>query len=160
MAMKCPICRSADVQHSIGDRAQCLSCGGLLNARGESVDRGPDETTRAVMEARLRPRTDNVVGNLADLQRVGAASAPDDSVPEVQLPTGVDPARIPGPDSPPVTASEVQAAMSSTGDVSADGGRTEVLDVAKQGQADISNAAAENVTPVEPASDGAPPEGV
>lgn len=95
MATKCPTCRSADTQTSIGDRNQCLHCGALFDSKGDAVERGPDQTTREVMEARLRPRQDTLSGNLADLQRFGAAKAPDPKAHEFVLPEGVDTDRLP-----------------------------------------------------------------
>lgn len=143
MALKCPYCGSADVQYTIGDRAQCLNCAGLLNAKGESVDRGPDETTRAVMEARLAPRKDGLVGNLADLQRLGGQEAPNPKNDAFQMPAGTSTDQIIKADDPVSSVSDVQAAMSSTGDVSeGKDGYREPIDPAKQAQADASKQAA------------------
>lgn len=140
VALKCPHCGSADIQHSIGDRAQCVNCGGLLNSKGEAVNRGPDETTRAVMEARLAPRRDGLVGNLADLQRLGSQEAPNPKNDAFNLPPGDFAAKG---DEVVASASEIQASMSSTGDVSEgkDGFR-EAMDPAKQGEAKASREAA------------------
>lgn len=95
MAMICPSCGSADSAAGLSDTTQCLQCGALYNSKGEAADRGIDQTTRDVALARLAPRTDHVVGNLADLQRLGAEKAVDPKDDNFVLPAGVDPARVP-----------------------------------------------------------------
>lgn len=115
MAYKCPVCSSSTVSHNIGDNMQCLVCGQLFNSKGETLERGPDATTRAVNDARMAPRTTNLAGNYADVQRFGAAKATDAKAEEFVLPAGVDKADVAGKDDPVNRPSEVVAEMSSTG---------------------------------------------
>lgn len=75
---KCPNCGSPETQ-TLLDRDQCLVCGQQFNAAGK-VSGGIDESTRADYLRRLAPRETNVVGNIADLQRGGAAAASGDEV--------------------------------------------------------------------------------
>ena len=114
MAASCPTCRSSTVSHGIGDNLQCLSCGQLFNSKGEAVERGPDQTTRDANAARMAPRTTNLSGNLADLQRFGAAKAPDPKAEEFVLPPGVTKDDVAGKDSPVNQVSEVVAQASRT----------------------------------------------
>lgn len=114
MAYKCPVCGSTTVSHNIGDNLQCLTCGQLFNSKGDTVDRGPDATTRAVNEARMAPRTTNLAGNYADLQRLGGEKATDPKADAFALPAGVDKDDVAGRNSPTNQVSEVAAEMSST----------------------------------------------
>lgn len=85
MAVKCPNCRSVNTQ-SLLDRDQCVDCGQQFNADGK-LSGGIDESTREDYIRRLAPRETNVVGNLADVQRGGAAVLKD----EGSVSTGVEP---------------------------------------------------------------------
>lgn len=101
MAMKCPNCGGADVSTGLRDNYQCVKCGALFDSTGATVANGPDESTRQAILDRLAPRTGGgIVGNLADLQRMGAERAPDPAEPEFVLPPGSEDA---------VPASEVEA---------------------------------------------------
>lgn len=51
------------------DKESNLNAGLLTDAEG------PDDATREAILSRLEPRVPSVVGNLADLQRAGAAVA-------------------------------------------------------------------------------------
>lgn len=95
MAMVCPECGGTDVAAGLSDTTQCLSCAALFDSKGGKVEVGPDQTTRDVAMARLAPRTQHVVGNLADLQRLGAEKAVDPKDDNFVLPAGVDPKRVP-----------------------------------------------------------------
>lgn len=75
MALACPSCGSTDTVSAVQDN-QCLGCGKRFDNAGNATEGGLDATTRAAIERRLEPRTTNVVGNLADLQRLGADQAP------------------------------------------------------------------------------------
>lgn len=77
MASKCPNCGSTEMQEHAWTR-QCLTCGRLSDHDGNMVDVGAGASTREAIEARLRPRETVVVGNLADLQRMGAELAQTD----------------------------------------------------------------------------------
>lgn len=94
MATKCPTCGSHETQ-SILDRDQCVSCGQQFNADGK-LSAGMDESTRQDFLRRMAPRQTNVVGNLADLQRGGAAVVKDEgSVSDgVEPPPGVSPESV------------------------------------------------------------------
>lgn len=109
MAMKCPNCGQADTAALVADQNQCYLCGALFNAQGELVERGPDKTTREVMEARLRPRTDHPVGNYADLQRLGAQKVEDPNETAFPVPPGVDLSRV--PDGEARSSSDVVSSM-------------------------------------------------
>ena len=85
MATKCPNCRSVNTQ-SLLDRDQCVDCGQQFNADGK-LSGGIDASTREDYLRRLAPRETNVVGNIADLQRGGAAVLKD----EGSMSTGVEP---------------------------------------------------------------------
>lgn len=89
MAMKCPVCSSADTAAGI-DNYMCHNCGALFDGNGEKVDKGLGQSTRDELLRRLEPKQDNVVGNLADLHRLGAMNAADPSEPAFALPPGVD----------------------------------------------------------------------
>jgi hypothetical protein len=94
MATKCPNCRSLNTQ-SLLDRDQCVDCGQQFNADGK-LSGGIDASTREDYLRRLAPRETNVVGNIADLQRGGAAVLKDEgSVSDgVEPPPGVSPAGL------------------------------------------------------------------
>lgn len=94
MAVKCPACGSADTAAAI-DNSHCLNCGAIINAEGKQVEPGLGQSTRDAIEAQLKPREHNVVGNLADVQRLGAIKAPDPSEPAFQMPAGADPDKVP-----------------------------------------------------------------
>lgn len=91
---KCPNCRSLNTQ-SLLDRDQCVDCGQQFNAEGK-LSGGIDASTREDYMRRLAPRETNVVGNLADLQRGGAAVLKDEgSVSDgVEPPPGVSTAGL------------------------------------------------------------------
>lgn len=87
MAMKCPN-GHPDVAAALGDVSTCLTCGVSFDGEGNIVrkeDGGPF-----------------VVGNLADLHRLGAENAPKESEPEFVLPAGAEDAvpasEMPAPD--------------------------------------------------------------
>lgn len=94
MATKCPNCRSLNTQ-SLLDRDQCVDCGQQFDANGK-LSGGIDASTREDYLRRLAPRETNVVGNLADLQRGGAAVLKGEgSVSDgVEPPPGVSPAGL------------------------------------------------------------------
>jgi hypothetical protein len=133
MAARCPNCGSNTVSHNLGDNLQCLSCGQLFDSKGDTVERGPDATTRAVNEARMAPRTTNLAGNYADLQRLGGEKAPDPKEEAFKLPPGVDKADVAKGDTVN-QPSEVVAGMSRTDVEPAD----EKVDAAKALQAKAS----------------------
>lgn len=86
---KCANCGSRNTQTGI-DTFQCLDCGALTNYEGEQVDKGLGATTRDELNARANKTYEpNLVGNIADLQRLGAAKAPDPKAEEFKLPPGV-----------------------------------------------------------------------
>lgn len=74
MALKCPSCRSLSTQ-ALVHHYQCNDCGALATFDGKPADAGPDADTRAVYEKNLAPRETNIVGNFADLQRLGGGDA-------------------------------------------------------------------------------------
>lgn len=74
MAVKCPVCNSTLVQQTITG-GQCLSGGHLFDNEGKEAQPGAGASTRAAVEATLRPRQTVMVGNLADLQLMGARDA-------------------------------------------------------------------------------------
>lgn len=114
MAYKCPNCGSSTVSHNLGDSIQCLTCGQLFDSKGDARDVGPDATTRAVMEARLAPRTTNLAGNYADLQRLGGEKAADPKEPAFKLPAGVTKESVAAGEKATNQVSEVVADMSRT----------------------------------------------
>ena len=72
MATICPNCGSPDTNTGI-DRDQCLNCGKHFDANGVA-EPGLDQTGRDLAQATAdKTHEPNVVGNLADLQRAGAA---------------------------------------------------------------------------------------
>jgi hypothetical protein len=73
MAVKCPTCRSSNISENVNYRT-CLNCGGLFNQEGP-MESGPDQNTKDTITRRLENRATVVSGNLADLQRAGAAAA-------------------------------------------------------------------------------------
>lgn len=73
MAVKCPVCRSADTQAGLSNN-QCVNCGALFNDAGV-VAPGVDDNTREMLARKLAPRQVNLVGALQDLQVAGAAAA-------------------------------------------------------------------------------------
>lgn len=75
MALKCPTCGSTSTQVNL-DRYQCIDCGAEAHFDGTVAVAGPNADTRAVLEKALAPRETNVVGNIADLQRLGGQQAP------------------------------------------------------------------------------------
>lgn len=88
--MKCPNCGSRDTVAQVSAH-QCHNCGVLFNSEGV-VPNGPDASTRERIASQLAPRGPEVVGNLADLQRAGAAAAKGDGSDlsdGVELPAGV-----------------------------------------------------------------------
>lgn len=88
---KCPNCGSLDTQPLVSVN-QCTTCGKLFDFEGNVVAPGVDESTRQDMLRRMGARTTNVVGNLADLQRAGAAAVAGDPAPfkdAVEPPPGV-----------------------------------------------------------------------
>lgn len=87
--VKCPNCGSVDTAAAVGDVTHCLGCGKAFNGKGEMVS-GPDQNTRDVIMARLEEKQPHVVGNLADLQRLGAEKAPDPAEPAFVLPPGAE----------------------------------------------------------------------
>lgn len=74
MAVKCPTCHSADTQAGLQNN-QCLRCRTLFDFDGVAVEAGMDASTREALQARMAPRQQVVIGNLADLQRWGAEVA-------------------------------------------------------------------------------------
>lgn len=90
MATKCPNCQSADTQASLADLNDCVSCGATFNSKGDIVGGGPDADTRAAILARLEPKEPSIVGNLADLQRLGAENAPKEGEPAFTMPPGTE----------------------------------------------------------------------
>lgn len=101
MALKCGHCGSNNTQAEL-DRYSCLDCGGASTFDGEAAEHGINDETRAVLERALEPRETNVVGNLADLQRGGAAVAEGEAK---TLAVGV--AETPEDTNPPRTGDEV-----------------------------------------------------
>lgn len=77
MAYQCAACNSTNVQQHAWTY-QCLDCGKLSDHEGNVVEVGASASTREAIEARLAPRRTVVVGNLADLQRMGAELAQTD----------------------------------------------------------------------------------
>ena len=75
MALKCPTCGSTSTQVNL-DRYQCIDCGAEAHFDGTVAESGPNADTRKVLERSLAPRETNIVGNLADLQRLGGQQAP------------------------------------------------------------------------------------
>lgn len=139
MALKCPVCRSADTQVGMADNNQCLNCGALFDSQGNAVDVGMDASTRAAAEARLAPRSQHLSGNLADLQRLGAEKAPDPKAEAFVVPPGVDLDRVPkhGERSP----AEIAAAVPPQGDSEPP---TEQVDTAKAAEIAAGKAAAKD----------------
>lgn len=90
--MKCPNCGSMDTAASIGDNTNCLNCGKTFNSAGDLVQ-GPDQQTKDIAQARLEKDYEpNVVGNYADLQRLGGQNAPKKNQPAFVDPTVEKPA--------------------------------------------------------------------
>lgn len=79
MALSCPNCGSPETSTGL-QNFQCLTCGKLFDRAGNTVEGGLSESTRTALQARLAPRATVVVGNIADLQRIGADAAVGDSV--------------------------------------------------------------------------------
>jgi len=79
MALKCPSCNSLSTQILV-DKYQCNDCAALATFDGKVAEAGPDATTRALYESRLAPRQTNIVGNFADLQRMGGSLSSGDEV--------------------------------------------------------------------------------
>jgi hypothetical protein len=80
MAYRCANCNSTNVQQHAWTY-QCLDCGRLSDHSGNIVENGMGDSTRAAIQQRLEPRRTVVVGNLADLQRMGADLAQTDKGP-------------------------------------------------------------------------------
>jgi hypothetical protein len=80
MAYKCANCNSSNVQQ-FAWTYQCLDCGMLSDHDGNVVEAGMGASTREALLKRLEPRRTVVVGNLADLQRMGAELAQTDKGP-------------------------------------------------------------------------------
>lgn len=72
MATQCANCGSHNTQAQI-NTIGCLDCGKQTDYDGNPAAAGMDDATRTELLSRLGPRTTHVVGNLADLQRGGAA---------------------------------------------------------------------------------------
>lgn len=74
MAQKCANCGSSNTQAGFGD-FQCLDCGQRTDYEGNAAQGGLDQAGRDRLQAQLDgPEPGNgIVGNLADLQRAGAA---------------------------------------------------------------------------------------
>lgn len=89
MATKCPACNSTDTQALVNNN-QCLNCGRLFDFDGNLTATGMDDATRDAIVSRTEPRTTNVVGNLADLQRLGAQKVSDSKESAFQPPPGVN----------------------------------------------------------------------
>ena len=77
MAIKCASCGSVSTQTGLGNNYQCLDCGALTDFEGNVAEGGLDQRGREILEEQLAAGTrgPNLVGNLADLQRAGAAIA-------------------------------------------------------------------------------------
>lgn len=92
MALKCPSCGSLSTQ-ALVHNYQCNDCGALATFDGKPAEPGMDDATRAVHERALAPRQTNIVGNFADLQRLGGAQATESGTvgDAVKLPAGVTP---------------------------------------------------------------------
>lgn len=76
MAIKCASCGSVSTQTGIGNNYQCLDCGALTDFEGNVAEGGLDQRGREILEEQLAAKSGpNLVGNLADLQRAGAAIA-------------------------------------------------------------------------------------
>jgi hypothetical protein len=58
----------------------------LADLRAALIDEGQDPALVDVRLKAIQPRETNVVGNLADLQRVGATNAPMESEPDFVMP--------------------------------------------------------------------------
>jgi hypothetical protein len=69
--MSCPVCGGSDIQ-ALVHQNQCINCGTLLDQEGKEAEGGPDQSTLDAITSRLGRREHNIVGNLADLQRLGA----------------------------------------------------------------------------------------
>lgn len=127
--MVCPVCKSGDVQ-TLVHQNQCLSCGSILDASGKLSQAGDDQSTIDAITSRLGPREHNVVGNLADLQRLGAEvvspgkTKVDDAF---ETPRGADPDRMPKGNGKPAAAAQSEP---------------ETVDTAKKAEADRSKAEA------------------
>lgn len=87
--VKCPNCGSVDTAAGVGDVHHCLGCGKAFDSKGELVS-GPDQETRDIIMGRLAEKESHVVGNLADLNRLGAVNAPDPKEPAFQMPPGAE----------------------------------------------------------------------
>lgn len=61
-----------DVVHLLGDVKQDSNTGAMTDSQGNEVTPGPDRATIEDTLRRLTPRAPGMVGNLADLQRLGA----------------------------------------------------------------------------------------
>lgn len=97
MAVHCPNCGSVETQAQLAN-TQCVTCGKSFDGEGNIVEPGIDESRRAFIEAQLAPREHNVVGNLADVQRLGAEKAPDPAEPAFVMPAGAEADKMPTPD--------------------------------------------------------------
>ena len=76
MAIKCASCGSVSTQTGIGNNYQCNDCGALTDFSGNVATGGLDQRGREILEEQLAgPQGPHLVGNLADLQRAGAAIA-------------------------------------------------------------------------------------
>lgn len=62
----------------------------IADLREALIDSGMDPVTADAKLHALQPQGTGVVGNLADLQRVGAVKAPDESEPEYVMPPGTE----------------------------------------------------------------------
>lgn len=62
----------------------------LANLREALIDDGMDPVTADAKLHALQPTGTGVVGNLADLQRVGAVKAPDENEPEYVMPPAAE----------------------------------------------------------------------
>lgn len=105
--VKCPD-GHVDTAAGVGDTYHCLTCGKAFNSEGEFVS-GPDQNTKDIIMARLADKQPHVVGNLADLNRLGAEKAPDPSEPEFVLPPGAEDAAPPSEATADTKASKASA---------------------------------------------------
>lgn len=111
MALKCPNCQSTEVQAGLADSTQCRECGKFFNSAGDLSEPGPDQSTRDAAMERLAPRQQVVVGNIADLQRLGAAAASGDKATTAVKDSVVTPENQPHEN---VTPAEAEAARGRT----------------------------------------------
>ncbi len=77
MAQACAHCGSINT-NALADRYQCIDCGELSSYDGGKAEHGPSQEIKDAAQAKLdRGREVALVGNLADLQKLGPTLAED-----------------------------------------------------------------------------------